>query len=472
MKQYKDWDFSDVQFGNLTLNLFYNEGLVDAIVPPSPFFEDKHKDSVNDVIEYIYINDIEVDIEIQSSNVGIYVMASCENEELINLDDLTIEIDYAIELDNIDNGNTAIELDVFKYVPVLSHTTTTSVVLCNIIESHEENFIPYIYLEEQTRLENYQDQNYEFLHFLDLWYMHEVTNEYLREQQKIENIERRQLGQKAKPIPSKKYRKSSKAEILTYYSKFDNKHIIPVAEISTAQDMQKIKHMDYFDKIALRIVFSINTINEIINIYNTYVQELEKFDKFWIIFDSNTLHDYDIINYYISQLIKSEKMQLIYLGAPYTASAISIPRDEANSNRVLNDKTLEIYRELSSAYNTPIWYGDFGGFERRTPSKGMGKPTARVVLRSHKKDNILVRRAWEESDINEKGNIGCVNSMIRLLGDIHSREYIAEEYLNEEICDVDYLFLNHGANSISMGDLKTYCFRHNVCSILHRFVIK
>jgi hypothetical protein len=103
----------------------------------------------------------------------------------------------------------------------------------------------------------------------------------------------------------------------------------------------------------------------------------------------------------------------------------------------------------------------------------MGKPTARVVLSSLSGiDEIIIRRGFDTKDITPNPKIqGYRHSMIKLLGDLQSGA-VRRRYLDEALCDADDALKSYGPVSTTPGKIKTLCLRHNIFSVIHRFISK
>lgn len=469
----KEWDFCELSFGDLSVMVYYNGDVIESFNAPAYIPEDKHRDTVNTREYYFEFDDVNFSIEIMSSNVGVFISLSTdEDDSHINytLFDISLQREYEGDDDSIVKKE-SIEV----YVPALSYTQTTGALLYGFEEEYyNTKLIPLLDVDNIDRFDIYKsDPLLEYKHFLDLWEMRDVSNKDARDE-----VKQLQENGTKKKMPAKTFEIEplSQNEILANYNDVNFAHVIPIIPIkNNSQDFTNIllAFKEKFSKIALRISAIRDFTNSLKMISN---QLFNYYDpaNIYVIFDVNTNYDIDGLGRIIGETqIFFKEENFVYLGANFNTTGLSIPRDQCNRNHYTLNSTLSTYFELLKAYPS-LAYGDYCGFDRKTVTRARGKPTARVVLSSLSgMDEIIIRRGFDPKDINtENPKIqGYRHSMIRLLGDLEGGA-IRRRYLDEDLCDADDALKSYGPVSTTPGKIKTLCLRHNIFSIIHRFISK
>ncbi len=472
---YVEWNFSEVSFGNTSLKIFYNGIFQQEVeVPCFNLSGENYDQSIIEFDETLFIDNVNFTIDGISSNSGIYISINCfENDEDIDYD--LFDITIIENGDEDEDEDEIIDKKISTYSPVLSYTTTASAVMYGLNDITEKKLLPIFFIEDTNRLENYlKDDLIDYEHFIDLFEIEDIINKAQREEQKKKNKELRKQKIKAKKLDDPIKESMSIDDIIDLYKNIDsNENIIPIYQIKDSDVTEEILAnnltilSERYNKIGLRIVDQITFIlqhQNILNILN------KKFDDFYLIFDMNNNFNINTIKNLLN-LVKDQK-NLIYLGANFESTDMTIARDEGNKNHYREDKVIDIFFELSQ-YIDNLGYGDYCGFDKKTITKFRGMATARVILCSLEKgDNtILIRRGWDKRDLTANPRVtGYKYSMKRLLKDI-SEGKIEEPYLNENICDADSGLKSFGETTTTPGNIKTMCLRHNVYSIIYRYMM-
>lgn len=470
---YNEWDFSEISFGRTSLKIFYDSKFIEEInIPCFDYTAENYADSVVSYETIINVNNIDITVDISSSNSGIYLtLSSFDDDSKIEYDLFEIMI-YEEETDEIIDG--ILDTEISLYTPVLSYTNTASAVIYGLHDeiSKTKQLLPLFYIEDTNRLEAYnQDELIDYRHFVDIFDIEDIVNKVEREEQKRINIERRRDKKKALKLDDPQKEHMLHDEIIDLYLNIENKSIvIPVYQITDKDFDINILESDFkklvkvYSCIALRIV---DTVNFLLNL-SEINKSLGMFSDYYLIFDMNNNFNKSTIKNLINA---STKKNVIYLGSNFESKDLTVLRENGNENHIKEDKILDIYFDLLNDFND-LGYGDYSGFDKKTITKFRGTATARIILNSLDKtqNTILIRRGWDERDKTPNPKItGYKFSMKRLLKDI-SENKIDKMYLNEAICDSDDGLKSFGETTTTPGNIKTLCLRHNIYSIVHRFM--
>ncbi|MFY4862391.1 hypothetical protein ACOTWK_05900 [Aliarcobacter butzleri] len=470
---YNEWDFSEVSFGNSSLKIFYDSRFIREInVPCFDYTADNFSDSIVMSEDSIIVNDLNINVDIQSSNSGIYItLSSFEDDSSIDYDLFEIVI-YEEENDEIIDE--ILKSEISLYVPVLSYTSTASYVIYGLDNEIAQNkqLLPLFYIEDTNRLEAYNnDELIDYKHFVDIFDIEDIVNKELREEQKRINVGRRKEKQKALKLDDPQKEPMIHNDIIDLYLNIEKKSIvIPVYQITDKNFDVTILKSDFekfskvYNCIALRIVDSVNFLLNLTEIN----ESLKMFGDYYLIFDMNNNFNKNTIKNLINA---STKKNVIYLGSNFESKDLTVSREDGNENHIKEDEILDIYFSLLNDFNN-LGYGDYSGFDKKTITKFRGTATARVILNSLDKtqNTILLRRGWDERDKTPNPKItGYKFSMKRLLKDI-SENKIDKTYLDETICDADEGLKSFGETTTTPGNIKTLCLRHNIYSIIYRFM--
>ena len=459
----KEWDFSELSFGNLSALIYYDGDLIDSFAVLPYKAEDKYRDSMSSSLEYFSFDGVEFTLEIISSNVGVYIALSTDNDDSM--------IDYSLFDVALDEGEDISDLfaTIDTYMPTLSYTDKASSVLYGLETYLDENkkLLPFFYMENTDRFSAYQnDELIGYEHFLDLWEIQDIANKRERE-----IASEAKLINKTQKMPPKEYGPATNDAILELYgSVADKSRVIPVIHVGDDGITDNIDRLyDYgYEKVALRITSP--------RLFLERADGLSKNSNIeYLIFDLNTNFD----PFGISRIFKESEASFrnktfIYLGANFNTGDLSIPQKECNKNHFAINRTLAVYFELKKDFPR-LAYGDYAGFDRKPNTKIIGKPTARVVLSSleGEKDEILIRRGFDSRDINQFSQ-GYKHSMIRLLGDIHNGALqdggLGERFLNDKEFDADFALKSFGSVSTTPGNIKIICLRHNIFSTINKYM--
>lgn len=468
----KEWDFCELSFGDLSVMVYYDGECIESFNAPAYIPEDKHRDTLNSKEDYFEFDDVNFSIEIISSNVGVFVSISTDEDDShidYTLFDIALQREYEDDDDSIVK-NESIEI----YVPALSYTQTAGALLYGFEEYYNTKLIPLLDVDNIDRFDTYKnDPLLGYIHFLDLWEMRDVSNKEDREEAR-----QSQENGKKKKMPAKVFdiEPISPIDILNHYHDVNSELVIPILPIKNASlDFANIfvEFQKKFNKIALRITGIRDFTNSLKEISEQLFSHFTSKD-IYIIFDVNTNYDVDGLTRIISETQKFfNEENFVYLGANFNTTSLSIPRDQCNQNHYTQNGTLSTYFELQNKFPS-LAYGDYCGFDRKTVTRAKGKPTARVVLSSLSgMDEIIIRRGFDPKDLHPTNPKiqGYRHSMIRLLSDLQSGA-IRRRYLDEDLCDADAALKAYGAASTTPGKIKTLCLRHNVFSIIHKFMNK
>lgn len=470
---YNEWDFSEISFGNSNLKIFYDSEFIKEInIPCFNYKAENYNDSIVLFEDFIIVNGVDITVDIQSSNSGIYLtLSSFDDDSKIDYDLFEIII---YEEDNDEIIDEILDTEIPLYTPVLSYTNTASAVIYGLHDEISQNkqLLPLFYIEDTNRLEAYAiDDLIDYRHFVDIFDIEDIVNKAEREDQKRINKERRKEKQKALKLDEPLKEPMTHNAIIDLYLELTNKtNVIPVYQITDNYFNKDILEADFkklslvYDNIALRII---DTVNFLLNL-SEINKCLEIFSNYYLIFDMNNNFNKNTIKNLINA---STKKNIIYLGSNFESKDLTIQRDDGNENHQREDKILDIYFNLLDDFDG-LGYGDYSGFDKKTITKFRGSATARVILNSLDKtqNTIIIRRGWDERDKTPNPRItGYKFSMKRLLKDI-SENKINKLYLNEDICDADDGLKSFGETTTTPGNIKTLCLRHNIYSIIYRFM--
>lgn len=473
---YIEFNSPTIAFGKSKVIIMLNGVGIDSFDIPAPNVAEKAKESLVRETNSFEYNDIIYTIEINSSNLGTYVVIETEydTDDIYNFE---IFIDTKQEFINMKQ-----ELEISLYVPALSYTNTTSAVLYGQIN---KNVIPLIDIETEDKFLSYLNDELivGYKHLLDISSMKEITNKEERDKAKlIRKQEKKEFGKMNTLIPSP-IEKFMQPEHKTNYLKeiIHKENVIPVfkwdennANIDKLKSFVRVL-MNEYGEIGIRV-------SEVTSFFEN-IEEISKIHDINLILDLNTnFNRTEIINY-VKESIKYSFINIIYLGAQFSADDISISKNDTNKNLISTNQPLLVFNSIKQddGIKIDIGFGDYCGFDKKTitelPSGGRG--TARVVLSSI--DNsmkLLVRRGWDENDISQdtktgKTKVGYGHSMRKLLKDIAEGElddHYGQKFMDENLCDADFSLKSYYPDITTPGMIKTLCFRHNIFSIIHNFI--
>ncbi|MGB3751280.1 MAG: hypothetical protein WA945_06895, partial [Arcobacteraceae bacterium] len=446
---YIEFDDSSVTFGDSEAVILYNGTEIARFTIPLPNLGEKYRDSINSDSDSFSYNDIEYDIDINSSSVGTYITIESiedsndieEFEILVDIPKENYENFFEEEFEEKDN------LKITLYVPTLPFTGTTSAVLFDMVK--DEKIIPLIVIDTIDKLNSYKaDEMLDFKHFLDVSSIMDMLNREEREKVKLKRKdEKKEQGKMITKIPSPKNRFIPLNAKIDELKKIEVKsNIIPIfawdekANITDLISFMKRLVPSEYEDIALRVSYN-----------RTFFDNIDKISELqvkYLILDLNTNFDVDKIQSYITKIKTYEFENIIYLGAQFNPEDISIKQDNTNFNVIANHNPLIVFERLidKDAISNNLGYGDYCGFDRRTITEHQsgGRPTARVVLNSLDKSmKVLIRRGWDESDVTRDKytdritKLGYSHSMRQLLCDIQKGKLDKENnnlYMDAEIC--------------------------------------
>jgi hypothetical protein len=466
---YREWDLSDISFGDAQLAVIYKNNEIERFDIPIAKFGEKYFDSINTDVDYFGFNGQEFEISISASNVGVHIsieLLSDDDTDNLNEFDINIMFDSEEEI-HADN------LRINYYVPTAPYTATISSALYGLADN--KIIIPMLDIENESKLASYkEDELIDFKHYLDISSLQYFTNQQDYEDAKlVRKQEKKDHGEMRTEYPELIQKTISMSKKISILNSLENKkNIIPVYiwdKTSTFTELEEFFNgiMNNFYNFAIRVYGN----------QNSFIEDIKKIK---MLFDFHIIMDMDInfntsdINYYID-IYKKDFSKIIYLGAQFKASGISIRQDDTNYNHIQPNQTLNTYENLLEDHSN-IDYGDYCGFDRKTLSempKG-GRPSARVVLCSLDiSKQILIRRGWNEKDrkvIKGRESIGAINSMETLLCDIQKGlldKVNKSIFLNEEKCDADAALKSFCPEREKPAVIKTLCIRHNIGSIKH-----
>lgn len=468
---YKEWDLSDVSFGDAQIAVFCKNEEIERFDIPVAHFGEKYFDSINTDIDYFKYSGLDFEITISASNVGVHISI-----ELLSDGNLEILHDIDINIMFNENASSTTDLRISYYVPTAPYTATISSALYGLADN--KTIVPMFDIENESKLASYrEDELLDILHYLDISSIQYVVNQDKYEEIKLlRKAEKKEYGEMRTSYPEliqKTRTLEYKIDILKSLDK--KEYIIPVYlwdQSSTIRDLKL-----FID--SLNGLFN----NFAVRVYSNQFSFIKQIEDILKIFDFHIFMDMDVnfnildIKYFIDEYKKHFK-RIIYLGAQFKANHISIKQDDCNYNHVVSNQTLMTYEALiKDGYS--IGYGDYCGFDRKTLSempKG-GRPSARVVLCSlDTTKQILIRRGWNEKDrkiIKGRESIGATHSMETLLCDIKKGlldKVHKSFFLNEEMCDADAGLKSFCPNREKPGIIKTLCIRHNIGSVKHFYI--
>lgn len=468
----KEWDFSELSFGDLNVMVYYDGEFIESFQAPAYYPEDRHRDTLHPFESNFEFYDVNFDIEIISSNAGVFISISTNDDDShidYTLFDIALQRDYE---DDEDNDLMIVTETISQYVPALSYTQTTGALLYGFDEYYNSRLIPLFDVDNIDRFQSYKEDSLLcYKHFLDLWEMRDISNKDAREEVRLlqENGDKKKMPPKTFEIDP-----IEKDAILEYYKEVKAELVIPIVSIKNLASIATICssfQQATFPTIALRITAIRDFTSNLKSLSEQLVQFYQP-EQIYVIFDVSTNYDTDGLSRIMKETQAFFKIEnFIYLGANFNTAGLSIPRDQCNQNHYAQNNTLNTYFELLKTFPS-LSYGDYCGFDRKTVTRAKGKPTARVVLSSLSGMNeIVIRRGFDPKDVNENNPKiqGYRHSMIKLLGDIQAGA-IRRRYLDEDLCDADDALKAYGPVSTTPGKIKTLCLRHNIFSIIHKFM--
>jgi hypothetical protein len=463
-------DFPHIPVGESILVISYGSEAIESFMLPSIIFEDKHVDTIVEDEFSFDFESIEYQIDVFSSNAGTQITISTEyNDSAID--------DFEMEIEEIppEEAN-----KVTYYVPTAPFTKTLSSALYGLAD--DTTIIPMIDVENENKFNDYlEDDLVYFTHFLDISSLKYVVNQELREQVKEERKqEKKDIGHMSTPLPPVEEDVISLDEKVKKYKLIkDKEKVIPVYlwnEHATISDLiyfvQELQ--EDFPRFSIRILDK-----------NTFLDNIKKIKliyEFIIFMDLNTNFNTKNIKTYLDKFLLYFD-DIIYLGAHFLSSQMSVPPNALNKNHVRENFPMAVYQELLK-YFSNLKYGDYCGFDRKTLSslpKG-GRPSARVILEDLDcSKKILIRRGWDDKDktiSKESGKIrlGVIHSMHKLLCDIQNGvldqapQPNGNIFMDEIICDADDALKSYCPERTTPGEVKTLCIRHNIISVKHNYM--
>jgi hypothetical protein len=444
-------------FLDCTLIIAFNEEAIESFDISTGYLDN------NFIFEEV---DYQIKIGTSDSNTIITISTESEDNQLNNFI-------FEIECNHEDNH----ELNISYYVPTAPFTNSLSSTFFGLADNKQ--IIPMIDIENESKLNNYnKDELINFKHFLDLSSIKITLNKEAREEAKILRKQERKNKQEMKTVIPDLLEEPMKIDdIIIRFKEIKKKEqVIPVFLWDSNTKIDKLKiFYNYlkkggYEEFAIRIVSYGNFIHQ--------KSEIKGLHDFIIFADLDTNFNIDYIKNYIDN-IKDDFSNIVYLGAHFLTSQMTIPRSDTNNNKIFDNMPLSVYKKLIKDYPA-LNYGDYCGFDRKTLSSmpRFGVPTARVILEALiGSEKLLIRRGWDELDISlslsGKEAIGYSNSMSMLLRDIQNGLLDKEDnflFMDEKLCDADNALKSYYPDKTTPGEIKTLCMRHNVFSIKHNYI--
>ncbi|WP_373033764.1 hypothetical protein [Sulfurovum sp.] len=460
MKQ-KEWDFNDVSEGNSVLNILLNDEVIESYNIPANSEGGGFSDTFTlDGIDYV--------IGASTYDTGTYAVVTTEADD-----------SYIYEIELVINELTENVLSINYYVPTAPYTATLSSALYGL---SDDSTVPMLDIENEKKFEDYlNDDLIDFRHYLDLSSVKYVVNQSEREEAKQKRKEeKKEFKRMITPLPSSEEELLSlENRILKYEMIEKNEIVIPVYlwdEFGNVEDLKvfivELERQGY-TKFALRLLSKTS--------FLANIDAIKEIHDFTIFMDLNTNFNVSNIKSYLDSIFFHFKT-IIYLGAHFLPTQMTISGDDLNENIIRTNFPIEVFQELIKQFPT-LKYGDYCGFDRKTLSsmpKG-GRPSARVVLSSlDKSKKVLIRRGWDDQDesITQSGErkVGMIHSMHRLLCDIKKGVLDKEPrisgdlFMDETICDADDALKSYCPDRTTPGEVKTLCIRHNIFSVIHNYI--
>ena len=407
-----------------------------------------------------------INICIEKENINVTLGTEAEDSDI---DEFFIMIDEASED----------TLTIEYYVPTAPYTGTISTALYGLTS---DKVVPMIDVENEKKFREYlTDELLEFEHYLDLSSMKYIVNEDLRDTIKMKRKQEKKInGRMLTPLPAVFEEIRSLDDKILAYKSIEKKDIVtPVYLWDENANIEELK--EFFNQLKDEKFpqFSIRLLSKTTFFFN--IREVQNIYDFVIFMDLNTNFNISNITTYLNSLY-SCFTKIVYLGAHFLPTQMTISRDELNENHIRSNQPLEVYQALKRKFPM-LWYGDYCGFDRKTLSsmpKG-GRPSARVILESlDDSKKVLIRRGWDDRDetVTQSGEvkIGMIFSMHKLLCDI-KQGYLdcvpvinGDLFMDENLCDADEGLKGYCPDRTTPGEIKTLCIRHNVFSVIHNYI--
>jgi len=407
-----------------------------------------------------------IDFTISDSHAHVIIKTESEDSDLM---------EFLVVIDEIPEDT----LNIDYYVPTAPYTGTLTTALYGFTN---DKVVPLIDVENEKKFADYlDDELLDFEHYLDLSSIKYITNEARREEIKeTRKQEKKEHGRMLTPLPQTLEDVRSIEDRIIKYKSIENKNlVIPVYlwnEQGNITDLRKFIDdlgSEGFPKFAIRLLSKTTFFSEI--------EEVKSIYNFVIFMDLNTNFNTSNISTYITSLYLYFN-KIIYLGAHFLPTQMTISRDSLNENHIRNNYPLEVYQALNKKF-PDLSYGDYCGFDRKTLSsmpKG-GRPSARVILVAlDKSRKVLIRRGWDDKDetTTKSGEvkIGMIYSMHKLLCDIkhgdldYAPTVKGHLFMNSLICDADEALKSYCPDRTTPGEVKTLCIRHNIFSVIHNYI--
>lgn len=463
-------DFGHIPVGESILVISYGGEAIESFMLPSIIFEDKHIDTIVEDEFSFDFEFMEYQIDVFASNSGTQITISTEyNDSAID--------DFEMEIEDIPPAEAN---KVIYYVPTAPFTKTLSSALYGLAD--DTTIIPMIDVENENKFNDYlEDELIYFIHFLDISSLKYVVNQEVREQAKEKRKEeKKDLGRMSTPLPPVEEDIISINEKIEKYKLIKDKDkVIPVYLWNEYADVDNLQFFvssiqDDFSKFSIRVLDK--------NTFLNNVETIKSIHDFIIFMDLNTNFNTKNIKTYLDDFLVHFD-NIIYLGAHFLSSQMSVPPNALNKNHVRENFPMAVYQELLEDFPN-LKYGDYCGFDRKTLSslpKG-GRPSARVILEDLDcSKKILIRRGWDDKDktISEESGkikIGMIHSMHKLLCDIQNGvldqapQPNGNIFMDENICDADDALKSYCPERTTPGEVKTLCIRHNILSVKHNYM--
>jgi hypothetical protein len=366
--------------------------------------------------------------------------------------DITIENEEAL-MERIDEISTSL-IDI--YVPTVGYTQKTRKSI-SLMKAHaNKTIMPMLVIGTDTKIDGYQEDGFDYPHFLDLSLLQETSNIDKRIEAQQFNDSKDKETTKVK-MPKREYKKlDSENAFVDYYMPLTNtSNIIPVirtcltntASIDYAMDIAKLRTK--YTRICLRIEAERENIKHL----TSYLLPLaDMLNNTYIVLEENSKELRDT-HQELQDIEKiSSDLKIVFLAKNILSTDKLIDNTDTfyDNNALVNFKNLQ-------PYHPELIYADYCGFEKDTAVDPNGFParTARIFYNCIENiDQYYLRRqravtnTWMDAMDSLQGYIAVAG-----LSAIHAGHC--------EACD-DILTK---ISRFTLGDMKENCIIHNGISI-------
>lgn len=349
------------------------------------------------------------------------------------------------------------------YVPLIKYTgTTKELVAKTLANAKNKEVIPLIDIRKEKNIQKYIDDNFNIIHFLDLFELTTVSN--TEERERIKDFRKENKGQKdlIQLPPENEVPVDIESIINNYIDISKKQDIIPVWRINTVKPASlkdgQIAHrlLANFKSIVIRII---NIKNFFTNIQSYLLPLLPILKNSYLLIEFTGLDDLNeqkLLSFFKNL---NTNMQVIYAKETTDYNSHTIARNYPN---IFPNTSLSSYIDRLSDSDSSLYYSDYCGYDRNTAIEYIPGMKPNVSLYLLDKNDAFEIFIFKIKHPDEVGSPSWKKSAELMIKKIQANE-ISDNFLELAHCEGCYEIL--AAKSITLTKAKHWSMLHNCITI-------